>query len=275
MMCQRIGRSPIVIIGFGTREDVSPIRIPSPPQNSTTFIARFLLRSLIRPAKHLGVRNGDDQLSSPCPYVRELRRDFLLQIPWQDEDVVGTGLLDPLRGIDRNVRSGEEPAVLVWVPVDRVVEQVGADAAVVEKRVALSGCAVADYLLSLATKPDQELEQAPLRLGDARAELAVTVDRVVPACALLVEDALDALAALVHRALPLDEDAERATVRGKLLDVEDLESVLGEEANHRRQREVRVVLVVDGVELEPLDQSHEMGHLDRRHAVRRKHDLDS
>ena len=44
MMCQRIGRSPIGIIGFGTRTVVSPMRRPSPPQKRTTFIDAALSR---------------------------------------------------------------------------------------------------------------------------------------------------------------------------------------------------------------------------------------
>ena len=39
MMCQRIGRLPIRIIGFGMRCVSSPIRTPRPPQKITTFIA--------------------------------------------------------------------------------------------------------------------------------------------------------------------------------------------------------------------------------------------
>ncbi len=38
MMCQRIGRPPISIIGFGIRWVASPIRTPRPPQKITTFI---------------------------------------------------------------------------------------------------------------------------------------------------------------------------------------------------------------------------------------------
>ena len=65
---------------------------------------------------------------------------------------------------------GQEPALLVRVAVDRVVEQVGADPAVVEQRVALARRAVAGDALALAPLGDQELEQAPLGLLDLRGE---------------------------------------------------------------------------------------------------------
>ena len=43
MMCQRIGFSPISIIGFGFKWLSSLIRVPNPPANITTFIALLLL----------------------------------------------------------------------------------------------------------------------------------------------------------------------------------------------------------------------------------------
>ena len=38
MMCQRIGRPPISIIGLGLRCDSSLMRVPSPPASMTAFI---------------------------------------------------------------------------------------------------------------------------------------------------------------------------------------------------------------------------------------------
>src|ERR1700742_2050999 len=38
MTCQRSGRSPIIAIGLGAVVTVSCMRIPRPPQNSTTFM---------------------------------------------------------------------------------------------------------------------------------------------------------------------------------------------------------------------------------------------
>jgi hypothetical protein len=42
MMCQRIGRLPIGIIGFGSTSEASRIRRPLPPQKITTFTERLL-----------------------------------------------------------------------------------------------------------------------------------------------------------------------------------------------------------------------------------------
>ena len=60
--------------------------------------------------------------------------------------------------------------VLVRVAVDRVVEEVRADAAVVQQRVALPGRAVAGDRLAGALGVDQELEQLRIwSLSPARA----------------------------------------------------------------------------------------------------------
>src|SRR5580698_7926087 len=41
MMCQRMGRPPISIIGFGLTPVSSLIRVPSPPANITAFIKEW------------------------------------------------------------------------------------------------------------------------------------------------------------------------------------------------------------------------------------------
>jgi len=38
MICQRIGRPPISIIGLGLKADSSDMRVPKPPARMTTFI---------------------------------------------------------------------------------------------------------------------------------------------------------------------------------------------------------------------------------------------
>ena len=65
-------------------------------------------------------------------------------------------------------------------------------------------------------------------------------------------------------------DAQRAAVGGELLDVDQLEPVAAGQALDRDQREVREVLVVDGVELVLGDQPREMRELERDHALGRE-----
>ena len=100
-------------------------------------------------------------------------------------------MLERLGMADRDVGAGQELALLVGVAVDRELEQVGADAAVVEQRVALAGGAVAGDALAVAAALDQELEQAPLGLLDLRRETGVSLERVEAEGALPLEQRLD------------------------------------------------------------------------------------
>src|SRR4051812_16201430 len=111
-----IGRYPIGTMGFGTVSEYSRMRIPSPPQNRTTFIA-----SPPSADRHLG--NGDDELDPPFASETELTDDLVLQVPGQDQDDIRLGLEDLVRWEDRDVRTREESSVLVRVPVDREVEE--------------------------------------------------------------------------------------------------------------------------------------------------------
>lgn len=54
MICQRIGFSPISIMGFGFKWDSSEIRVPKPPARITIFITytpffKYILYNLIKP----------------------------------------------------------------------------------------------------------------------------------------------------------------------------------------------------------------------------------
>ncbi len=70
--------------------------------------------------------------------------------------------------------------MLVRAAVDRERQQVLADAAVVEQRVALAGRAVPRDRLALAGGGDQELDQIGLDREDVVGEARVALDRVQP-----------------------------------------------------------------------------------------------
>ena len=66
--------------------------------------------------------------------------------------------------------SGQELPLLVGVPIDRVVDEVGADSTVVEQRVAFSRGSVACDGLALALGLDEELQELPFGLPDLLSE---------------------------------------------------------------------------------------------------------
>ena len=133
------------------------MRVPSPPQNRTTFIDQA-------PCGSMTVTSGMGTMNLPpqSADMAHLRDDLVLQVPGQDQDVVGLGLVDRLDRQDRNVHARREAAVLVGVAVDGEVEEVGADAAIVEQRVALARRAVAADRLALVLGRDQERQQPAL-----------------------------------------------------------------------------------------------------------------
>ncbi len=74
----------------------------------------------------------------------------------------------------------------------------------------------------------------------------------------------------VRRVGAAEIDPQRSAMRRELLDVEHLEAVPPRQAIDRDEREVREMLMIDGVELVLVDQPLEMRKLERDHAVRRQ-----
>ena len=165
------------------------------------------------------------------------------------------------------MRARGEEAVLVRVAVDRVVEEVGPDPAVVEERVPLARRPVADDLLALAPKPNQEVEKRAFRLLDVLGEAHVALRRA-ETCLLLAREQLGyGPGRLVRAARLLRIDAKRAAVRPQLLDVVDLEPVGAQDLGGRPEREVREMLVVDRVVLKPVEQTEQVRKLEGRGPV--------
>src|SRR5262249_43335995 len=105
-------------------------------------------RRTTRLSSHADLRNGDHETAPPGAHHRHLLDDLRLEVPGKYEHIVGLRPLDLLGRSDRDVRSGEIPALLVRAAIDGVVEEIGSDSAVVEQRVALAWSTVADDRLS-------------------------------------------------------------------------------------------------------------------------------
>src|SRR6476620_10247966 len=160
-----IGRSPTGTIGLGSDSVCSRSLIPIPPQKRTTFISAGSSQSdngcptNERPKPPSGIHpdlwNRHNELAAPVANVRKLRDDFFLQVPGQNQHVIGTRLPDPIRRKDRDVRACKELSMLVRIPIDRVVEKIGPDAAVIQQRIAFAWRSVASHRLPLAFDTDQ------------------------------------------------------------------------------------------------------------------------
>ena len=98
--------------------------------------------------------------------MAHLRNDLVLQIPRQDQQVIRPRLVDCGYRIDRNVHSWRIAAVLVWVAVDSEIEEISADAAVVEQCIAFAGSAISAHLRALLLALNQEGQKLALRVDE-------------------------------------------------------------------------------------------------------------
>src|ERR1700722_11125527 len=137
MTCHSIGRSPIIAMGFGPLWTPPRMRIPRPPQKSTTFMIPHFAQ-MISSSGDFEFGDREDQPSPPRPDVAELATYFLPLVPEQDEHVVGPALRETFRCVDRDMGTGQVFALFHRGAVHRVGEQIRPDAAVVEERIALA-----------------------------------------------------------------------------------------------------------------------------------------
>ena len=143
--------------------------------------------------------------------------------------------------------------VLVRVPIDGVVEKIGADAAVVEQGISLTRGAIAHDLFPGAPELDQKLEQRALRLLHVRREPVVALCVVNSALLLAREHVRHRLGLPAWVSGMRDIHSEGAAVTRQFVDVDDLQAVRAHHGGDGAQGEVGEVLVVDRVVLEAVE----------------------
>src|SRR5580700_1567539 len=138
MTCHNKGREPMVTMGLGTSSEYPRSLMPSPPQNSTTFIL-----DPFSVDRHFG--NRHDKATAPLADVIELRHDLGLEIPGQYDNVIRLGFGDPVRMVNRDVAAGQVPALLIGTAVDGELNEILADPAVVDQGGAFARRTVSSY----------------------------------------------------------------------------------------------------------------------------------
>ena len=160
-----------------------------------------------------------------------------------------------------------EATVLVRVAVDGVLEQVAADPAVVEQRVALTGAPYPTTRLPSARQSSRNLKELVAdRLGP-RAQLQIAIHVMQPGCLLDPQYVVDAFARRAGAFLGTCPHPNRTAVRRDHFDVDHLEAGGGQRTHRRKHRVVLKMLVVDRVELAETDEVQGMVHLDAQPAV--------
>lgn len=164
--------------------------------------------------------------------------------------------------MDRDPRARGEPTVLVRVAVDGVFDEVRADSAVVQQRVALTRGAVADHALARGPIVQQQPQQAVAEILGTPLQRHITADVVQVGAFLGGEQFGHPGRGCAGHCVGPGPQPDRAAVCRKGFDVDDGQPGGRERTGRRRDRVVLEMLVVDGVELRELDQVARVVHLD-------------
>ena len=169
--------------------------------------------------------------------------------------------------MNRDVRARREPTVLVRIAIHEVVEEVVPDPAVREQRVPPCPARRSRRSWIRAASPRSGTRGGRASLT-RRATRTPRVPSSVPypAASSPRPQLVDRGRCRTRVVIVDDEEPKRAPVRGELLDVEDAQSMAGEDPFRGEQRVVREMLVVDRVELVLLDEADEVRDLDRQDA---------
>src|ERR1700736_3973765 len=123
-------------------------------------------------------RKRKDELTTPVGDIAEPIGEFGFQVPRQRQHHIWTVLVEKPWITNRDAHTWREAAMLVWITVDDVLEQIAADPAVVEQGVAVARRAVADDALAVGAALEQEPQYVVAERLGARPQLPITLDAV-------------------------------------------------------------------------------------------------
>src|SRR5262245_8062205 len=114
---RRVSRtpSPVMLRQIGKRSRIKPYMASPTPACSTRLPSPVL--DAIRRLQYTHFRYRYDELSAPFPDAGHLRHDLVLEVPGQDQEIVGPRLADLVGVQDGDVRAREQLPLLVRVAV--------------------------------------------------------------------------------------------------------------------------------------------------------------
>jgi len=171
--------------------------------------------------------------------------------------------------MDRQVAARHVVVLLVRILVDHVVDQAAVDPASFPQRVALGRHPVGDDGVSRGLDRFQGIAEAGFDRLDPFGKSGIALQPIEPGLLLFSSEGLDR-----RRRRAIDsirsagEDPEATAMGAKPLDVEDRKTVPGGHALHRQKRDIAEMLVIDGVELDLLNQPQQVRKLHRQYPGR-------
>src|SRR6185437_7612563 len=203
---------------------------------------------------------GHDESPPPAADVLQLLDNFIPQVPWQDQQIIGPHLLDPFRSQDWNPGAGEQLPLLVRVAINGKWEQVGAHSAIIQQGIALGGSAVGGHDLAGLGTVNEEVQQLAFGALSLRGKVAVGSKALQAGVLFRKQQGIDTGLTGAATCSVAGEDAERTAVGGQFLHVGDAQLLSFQGSAGGLQAEVAEMLVVNRIELivaEELEQMRE------------------
>ena len=169
--------------------------------------------------------------------------------------------------------AGEEFSLFGWGRVADKREQVGFDASKIQKGVAFGGGSVGGDFFSSSLLLEEKSQEVVFHLFGAGLERTVCFESEKSGVFFLGENPGHSGLGLAGGGSVATIDPKAATVGGVFFHIPNLEPGVLENPRDGVEREVRKMLVVDGIELILGDQTHEVRKLQRDGAARLKRGL--
>src|ERR1700735_462698 len=131
---------------------------------------------------HFSLWDGDNEAASPLTDVRQLFKDFISQVPGQNQHVVWPGSPDHIRVVNWDVRAWKKQGLLVRADIHSVIHEILPNSAVIEERVALRWSSIGDDGFAGSVYAYQECEEGAFRFTDPFAEAGIGVQVANASC---------------------------------------------------------------------------------------------
>ena len=106
---------------------------------------------------YIYLRDRYDELTTPVTYVGHLSYNLILDIPWQNQQIIWHGLSNFFWVKDRNMRAWQEFALFVRIAINRVVDEIGTNATVVQQGIPFARGPVASNGFALLFGSNEEI----------------------------------------------------------------------------------------------------------------------
>jgi len=136
-----------------------------------------------------GVWYGNHKFPAPIADMCHLSGDFINQVPWQHEKIIRAGFANPIWRVNRDMRAGQIPLLLMRVSIDSISQQIVTDSTIVKQRVALCWRAISHHLFTLLFGVDQKSKQASFRSTHAFRKSVIGLQPVKAVLAFLAKEA--------------------------------------------------------------------------------------